>query len=213
MYSSASSIGFAMMTAASAVLPWVLPGRAQAGDEDFQPIIEAEMPERFPAYTPVGEVRVKHYPAYRKAETGASRGSAFWTLFSHIKQNGVAMTAPVEMTYTDRRPSREATMAFLYGTADTGEAGRQGRVEVVDAPAITALSTGVRGPRTDDAVAKARARLDTWLENNGERYVSAGPMRVMAYNSPFIPRDRNYFEVEIPIRPLAADESGPDSHP
>jgi len=28
--------------------------RARASDEDFQPIVEAEMPENFPTYTPVG---------------------------------------------------------------------------------------------------------------------------------------------------------------
>ena len=29
----------------------------------------------------------------------------------------------------------------------------------------------------------------------------------MAYNSPFVPRDQNYFEVEIPIHPVVGDES------
>ena len=81
----------------------------------FKPVVEAPMPEGFPAYTPVGEIEVKNYPAYRKAET--SGRTAFWTLFQHIQNAGVSMTAPVEMTYRNDGPpvGREQAMAFLYG--------------------------------------------------------------------------------------------------
>jgi hypothetical protein len=168
----------------------------------FTPIKEAEMPEGFPGYTPVGEVELKEYPAYRKATAG-SGGAAFWTLFFHIKKNDVAMTAPVEMTYaeTDAGRTREESMAFLYGNPALGEAGRDGRVEVVDVEPMTVVSTGVRGPRTAKAVSTARQRLDAWLETNRGRYVAEGPMRVMGYNSPFVPREKNFFEVQIPVRP------------
>ena len=98
-------------------------------------------------------------------------------------------------------------MAFLYGKADMGRVGTQGNVEVVDVPALVVVSTGVRGARTEESVAKAQARVDSWLEYNRDRYSTAGPMRVMAYNSPFVPRDQNYFEVEIPICPVAGDDS------
>jgi hypothetical protein len=33
----------------------------------------------------------------------------------------------------------------------------------------------------------------------------AGPMRVMGYNSPFVPRDLNFFEVQIPVKAAKAD--------
>ena len=72
-------------------------GDVTNSDEDFRPIKEAEMPQGFPGYTPVGQIEIKQYPAYRKAF--ASGPAEFWLLFSHIKQNNVAMTAPVEMDY------------------------------------------------------------------------------------------------------------------
>ena len=88
-----------------------IPSRASA--EEFHPIKEAEMPKGFPDYTPVGQIEVKHYPAYRRAT--ASGMAEFWTLFKHIKQNHVAMTAPVEMDYGDllaQKPA-ERSMSFL----------------------------------------------------------------------------------------------------
>ena len=84
--------------------------RATAGE--FRPIKEAEMPKGFPAYTPVGQIEVKHYPAYRKAL--ASGPAEFWTLFQHITRNHVRMTAPVEMDYGDPRAARtrDRSMSF-----------------------------------------------------------------------------------------------------
>ncbi|MHC4403662.1 MAG: heme-binding protein [Planctomycetota bacterium] len=193
--------GIAMMTAPLAGLFATFALRAQADDEEFRPIIEADMPSGFPQYTPVREVQIKRYPAYRNAQADASAGRAFWTLFSHVKRNDIAMTAPVEMTYADRERPGEGTMAFLYGRADLGLPGRNGSVEVIDVPPMVVVSTGVRGPRTTESVAEARDRLTAWLEANKEHYSADGQLRVMAYNSPFVPRNRNYLEVEIPIRP------------
>ena len=42
--------------------------------EEFQPIKEAEMPKDFPGYTPVGQIEVKQYPAYRKASASGLVG-------------------------------------------------------------------------------------------------------------------------------------------
>jgi SOUL heme-binding protein len=206
-YRNTFPIGIIMMAAALAGLMATSNTPTRAGDKEFRPTIEADMPEDFPSWTPVGEVRIKEYPAYRKAEADASRGRAFWSLFMHIKQNGVAMTAPVEMTYDDHQASREGRMAFLYGKADMGRIGTQGKVRVVDVPAIVVVSTGVRGARTEESIAKAQARVGTWLVDNRDRYSAAGPLRVMAYNSPFVPRDQNYFEVEIPIHQVVGDDS------
>lgn len=97
-------------------------------------------------------------------------------------------------------------MAFLYGRPDLGRAGKQDSVEVIDVPPKLVVSTGVRGPRTAQSVAEARDRLRAWLEANKEQYSIGGKLRVMAYNSPFVPRNSNYFEVEIPIRIL--DQTG-----
>ena len=199
-------LGIVMMAAPVAGLMASFAARAGADDTKFKPIVEAKMPEGFPQSTPVREVQIKRYPAYRKAEADPNEGRAFWTLFSHIKKNDIAMTAPVEMSYTDGQRPREGSMSFLYGRPDQGQAGREGGVEVIDVPPMVVVSTGVRGPRTTESVSEARDRLEAWLETNKDRYASEGELRVMAYNSPFVPRNRNYFEVEIPIRPL--DESG-----
>ena len=202
--------GIVMMTAPLAGLLATFAPRAGADDTEFKPIVEAKMPEGFPQYTPVRDVQIKRYPAYRKAEADPNAGRAFWTLFSHIKKNDIAMTAPVEMSYTDGQRPSEGSMAFLYGRPDQGQAGREAGVEVVDVPPMVVVSTGVRGSRTTESVAEARDRLKAWLETNKERYASDGQMRVMAYNSPFVPRNRNYFEVEIPIRPLDAADLSQD---
>lgn len=177
---------------------------AQAGDvresAGFKPLVEAPLPDGFPTYTPVGEIEVKHYPAYRKAE--ASGRVAFWTLFQHISSAGISMTAPVEMTYQDDGPpvGKERSMAFLYGNKNVGAPGQQGNVDVIDVPAATVVSLGMRGQRSDGALVQAERRLRKWLEQNEGQYEQAGPVRVMGYNSPFVARDRQFFEVQIPIR-------------
>jgi hypothetical protein len=172
----------------------------RASAKEFQPIKEAEMPKGFPAYTPVGRIEIKQYPAYRKAS--ASGPAEFWTLFRHIKQNNVTMTAPVEMDYGDPRAAenKERSMSFLYERPDQGSRGKQGSVEVIDVPAMTVVSIGCRGARSTSAIAAARDKLLTWLDQKKADYVSAGPMRIMGYNSPFVPQDRNFFEVQIPVR-------------
>lgn len=177
----------------------------RASADEFQPIKEAEMPKGFPSFTPVGKIEIKKYPAYRKAS--ASGPAEFWTLFQHIKQNNVTMTAPVEMDYGDPRApeNKERSMSFLYERPNQGSPGIKGSVEVIDVPAMTVVSIGCRGSRTSSAIAKARDKLVNWLDQKKTDYVSAGPMRIMGYNSPFVPRDRNFFEVQIPVKGAKAD--------
>jgi len=177
-------------------------GTARADDAEFKPIVEAELPEGFPAYTPVGEIEVKDYPAYRKAVSSGS--TAFWSLFSHIKLNSIPMTAPVEMTYASQqsKPLQQQSMAFLYGQPTLGSTGEQGAVEVVDVPVMKVVSIGVRGSRTDEKVEDARERLVSWLDADGN-YTPAGSLRVMGYNSPFVPKDRQFYEVQIPVKAAA----------
>lgn len=184
-----------------------LAGSDVASGEEFQPLKEAEMPNGFPAYTPVDQIEVKKYPAYRKASTSGM--GEFWTLFQHIKQNNVTMTAPVEMDYGDPRAakSKERSMSFLYERPDQGSTGKQGSVQVTDVPAMEVVSIGCRGQRTTAAIAAAREKLMKWLDEKKGDYVSAGPMRVMGYNSPFVPRDKNFFEVQIPVKPAPASSA------
>jgi hypothetical protein len=175
--------------------------------EEFQPIKEAEMPRGFPKYTPVGQIEVKEYPAYRKAT--ASGMGEFWKLFGHIQQNNVAMTAPVEMDYGDAKAQKpgERSMSFLYGSPELGTAGSQGDVAVSDVPAMKVVSIGCRGNRTAAAVTAAQRKLLDYLSEHKDKYAIAGPIRVMGYNSPFVPRDKNFFEVQIPVKSASPDRS------
>ena len=133
------------------------------------------MPKGFPSYTPVGQVEIKEYPPYRKAT--ASGPFEFWTLFQHIKQNNVTMTAPVEMDYGDPRApkNKERSMSFLYERPNQGSTGKQGSVEVIDVPAMTVVSIGCRGARTTSAVAEARVKLLAWLDQKKGKYVLLVP--------------------------------------
>jgi uncharacterized surface protein with fasciclin (FAS1) repeats len=170
----------------------------------FQPVMEAPRPEGFPELTPVGEIRVQRYPAYRLARVATSEGedAAFWTLFKHIESKNIAMTAPVEVSYqqTDAHAPRGVEMAFLYATNKLGETGLAGKVSVADVPAANAVSIGVRGEITAQAVATAHSRLKAWLADREGKYQSSGELRVLGYNSPMVPSDKRYFEVQLPIR-------------
>jgi hypothetical protein len=44
-----------------------------------------------------------------------------------------------------------------------------------------------------------------FLDENKAKYEIAGPLRVMGYNSPFVPQEKNFFEVQIPLKPVHAD--------
>jgi len=170
----------------------------------FQPIREAELPTGFPEPTPVGEIRTKSYPKYRLARTEMKRGQngAFNVLFNHIKENKIAMTAPVEMTYGDaaNKPAAEKSMAFLYRSTQIGNPNQLGNVEVVDIAPMQTVSLGIRGKYDDKLVAKARKYLEHWLEENSQQYEATGELRVMGYNSPFVPSIMRYAEIEIPIK-------------
>jgi hypothetical protein len=170
----------------------------------FELVEESPLPEGFPEPTPVGEIRLQQYPKYRLARTDMTflEGSAFWTLFNHIKQREIAMTAPVEMTYAadGNAVKKKSSMAFMYRSIQQGELGTAGKVEVVDIPPQMAVSIGIRGNATKERVVDAQRRLEGWLQNHREEYESSGPLRVMGYNSPFVAEKKQFAEVQIPVR-------------
>jgi DNA gyrase inhibitor GyrI len=179
----------------------------RARDLTFRPKVEAEQPPGFPKPSPVGEIVVLDYPSYRMARTDISaswlgrEGRAFWRLFDHIQERSIAMTAPVEMAYsTDARgfQPRPLTMAFLYPNSNTGNLGRADGVEVLDVPAVRVVSMGLRG-RAEAEVEHALAELRAWLARHPQ-WTPAGSPRVMGWNSPMVDRDKNFREVQIPIR-------------
>jgi hypothetical protein len=181
-------------------LPWL------AIDLPFQPEIESPRPAGFPEATPVGEIAVLEFPACRLARVPMARlplssSGAFWKLFRHIESNGISMTAPVETTYGGSG-ERATTMAFLYGAPEIGRTGRHGEVEVVDVGPLRVVSLGLRGRRDEDSVRAAEKTLRGWLESEA-RFEPDGSLRVMSWNSPMVSQERNYFEVQIPVRARA----------
>lgn len=166
--------------------------------------LKRRYPRDFPEPTPVGEIQIKKYPAYRLARTqmaGAESG-AFLALFTHIKKQDIAMTAPVEMTYGEagKNKLQAEKMAFLYRSTKQGKAGTDDKVEVIDVPATMVLSLGMRGDVTKERLAEAKARLDIWLKEHVKEYEANGQLRVMGYNSPFVAANKRFTEVEVAVR-------------
>ena len=169
-------------------------------------ISSASTPEGWPDLTPVGEVHIREYPAYRAAGTGDASGMrpSFMKLFNHIKQHDIAMTAPVEMTYSagDQSKPRLETMAFLYRSPTLGEPGTEGQVTVADQPPQTYASVGVRGSYSQANYTRGLDILDRYLAEHPEWH-AVGPARHLGYNSPFVPWFLRYGEVQIPVEPAA----------
>ena len=90
---------------------------------------EAQRPEGWPQITPVGEVELKERPAFRVAVAEASSGSdgegrLFGTLFRHIQDRDIPMTAPVTMTRSSQ--GQMESMGFLYENLEVGSVGAAG---------------------------------------------------------------------------------------
>ena len=188
---------------------------AAAGDDatasELRIIIEAEVPEGFPAPGPAGEVTLKRYPAYRAARADG-RGS-FRVLFNHIQRNDIAMTTPVEMTLDandeGKAVPRANDMAFLYVDPELGEAGSDpadSRVDVLDLPARSYLSYGFFGESDAVTIAKALEKINATLDGD-DSLVADGPARLMGYNSPFVPAPLRYHEVQQPVTQQANPET------
>ena len=169
-------------------------------DLEFEPLIEAELPEGFPEPTPVREIELKTYPVYRLARAEmevVGENGAFWQLFQHIKKNDIPMTAPVEMTYDEE--GEEIDMAFMYQYAAQGTSGPDGKVAVLDIEPMLVASLGCRGRSSQGALDDARDQLLQWISAREDLEVT-GPMRQFGYNSPMVRNSRRYFEVQIPVR-------------
>lgn len=185
-------------------------------DLAFVPKFESPTPDGFPPFTPVNQIVLLAYPSYRMASVPNQDGSSsgFWTLFQHINRNDIAMTAPVQMDYAASPTSPSGSqMSFLYSSMELGKTGAQGRVQVKDVAPSLCLSIGVRG----EPSRATRELLHQQLQAELEKYPglqSNGDLRVMGWNSPFVPRSARYFEVQIPVRErqtTLADNSTPSN--
>ena len=171
-------------------------------------VSEAQRPEGWPKITPVGEVELKERPAFRLAVAEASSGSGgegrlFGTLFRHIQDRDIPMTAPVTMT---RSPQGQMeSMGFLYENLEVGSVGDAGGAEVQDRPSATVVSTGLRGGYSASSYAKGLARLQSFLEERTALEPMGEPI-YMGYNSPFVPGFLKYAELQIEVEPRVQSE-------
>lgn len=189
------------------------------GDQSTWVVRSAPTPEGWPEPTPVGEVHIRQYPAYRAAvartpaeserlNEAATRSrrepssSLFMTLFRHIDSKDIPMTAPVEMEYAteERSKPRLEMMAFLYQSSDVGSTGLVDGVEVVDVPPQTFASLGLRGDYTQGRFESGLERVLEWIDENAEAWEIAGRPRYLGYNGPFTPSALKYGEVQVPVR-------------
>ena len=183
-----------------------------AGDPATQPDMkkrpflfdEASLPKGYPPPGPVGQVVVKQYPAARTAvNRGGDQDSMFMPLFNHIKKHDIAMSSPVEITWSDplTQPAeaKPQAMAFVYREPNLGTLGADGPVEVIDVPAQSFLSIGVRGSYNREHLVEGVKHLRNWLAEHAGEFREVGPPRYLGYNSPFVPWFLRFGEVQVPI--------------
>ena len=172
-------------------------GCAEVGDT--QPpayVSEAPLPEGWPLPGPYDKVAEKKYPGYRAAFTTESSSTVpFFTLFAHIKRNDIPMTAPVELSMTQKDGSlKQSSMAFLYQNEKVGRTGADGtKVEVRDVPAFKALAYTWQGNDSKENIAKAKAALDAELR---ETKRTAKEFRMLGYNGPGTPKSKRTWELQ-----------------
>ena len=91
-------------------------------------------------------------------------------------------------------------MSFLYASTDIGRTGKAGNgVRVVDLPAQQYVSIGMTGMESTQAVKKALDKLKVWLKEN-RNYKADGEPRLLGYNSPMVPSNKRFWEVQIPVK-------------
>jgi hypothetical protein len=177
-------------------------------------IKSAPLPAGWPELTPVGTVEVRQYPQYRAATVTAGNvrladdrriEPMFMTLFGHIQENEISMTAPVEMEYghSPKDENDMSSMAFLYRTTNVGHVGNAGPISVRDLEPRAFASVGVRGDYTAKNFRKGLEIVNRWLADNDVMWSPAGMPRYLGYNGPFTPVFMRYGEVQIPIQSTA----------
>ena len=160
---------------------------------------EAPLPLGWPKPGPYDRVMQKSYPAYRAAFTsGKSETGAFWTLFTHIKKNKIPMTSPVEMAMGEEGGAlKQSGMAFLYRNRTIGKKGADGsKVEVRDVAAAKVLSYAWQGDDSAKNVSTAKQELQAALHT---RKISGKGFRLLGYNGPGTPRDKQTWELQALI--------------
>lgn len=173
--------------------------------------IDTPLPVGYAPPTPPGAIDIKTYPLIRLAEVTRNddpdRGMdrAFWPLFNHIKSHDIAMTSPVEVSYTglDRESERAApqswSMAFLYRSPELNEPGVEGDVVVRDSAPLTVVAVGLRGDYSTRLTRRGMEQIEDWLAQNPQ-WEPAGEWRTLHYNGPMLQWWKKWAEVQLPVR-------------
>jgi hypothetical protein len=196
-----------MIGAASADEPKGKKVEPKPADADAPPA------EGFPDATKPGTIEVKHYPAYRSAmakrakATADSDGLMFFTLFNHIRNNHVEMTAPVINTYKTpaviETPGArgEVSMEFVYRSPTEGKTGPGALgVTVVDHPAADFVCLGLQGEMTDALMRDGLKKVRAWLDEHKDEWVADGPPRRLGYHGPMTPAEERLWEIQVPVK-------------
>jgi hypothetical protein len=89
-------------------------------------------------------------------------------------------------------------MHFILEKPALDELHEEGPVTVGDLPQMRVLSIAYQGRLTSDEVQQADRSLREHLQTHTNIRAS-GPVRVLGYNSPFVPADKAYWEIQVPI--------------
>ncbi len=186
------------------------PAAKSAAEEGFPAgfIREAPLPEGFPPPSPPGEVVEKTYPLARSYS--AAGPNAFFKCFMYLQQKKHEMTAPVVMDYAAEGTPRPGAgvpvpvkrMHFLLEKVALDEPQEKGPIKVADMPQMRVLSIAYQGELTPKKTAELEGELAKALEDRPELR-AAGERRILGYNSPMVPRDKVFWEVQLPVEQAA----------
>jgi hypothetical protein len=171
-------------------------------------IEEAPLPEGFPLPSELGQVVEKTYPACRTYS--AEGNNAFMRCFAYLSKQRHEMTAPVILDYERNADTSEAQpaeidfmkvgrMHFILENPSLDEPRLEGPVNVADMPGMRVLSIAFQGEMSPATLDDAERKLEAEIARR-KTIVAAGPLRILGYNSPMVPKGKAYWEVQVPIK-------------
>ena len=169
-------------------------------------ISEAPLPEGFPPPSEPGKVVEKTYPVLRSYS--AEGPNAFFRCFMYLQKNEHEMTAPVVMDYEggqaaavgerSEMPVPVKRMHFLLETLDLDQPKVEGDIQVADMLPLRVLSIAYQGQLTREQIDGLESQLTVALAERPE-LKAAGKSRILGYNSPMIPLDKSFWEIQLPV--------------
>jgi hypothetical protein len=191
--------------------PLLIASRSYAVDENpkfpARYVEEAPLPEGFPPPSEVGQIVEKVYPTTRSYS--ATGKGAFFKCFGYLTVKQLKMTAPVVVDYDPKAeqpqkpeysemPIAFNRMHFLLEKNSLDEPNKNEIITVGDLPKLCVVSLAQQGEITAEKIKAAEAKLQEHLKTLPN--VKAGSdWRILVYNGPRVPKDKVYWEVQLPI--------------